>query len=717
MTVANLFAKHRAGYISKEKFLYEVRKDAQLPYISNLTSYDDAIKMLKQKSVIKEALQDESFLGFGKKKEPFYQQNDGPNIHDLADDIVDILRNKYSKTISHDKAVDLVNKYAGETESLKTYSNKYRKPSDYAIAADIIKTARGNRESLEEAQEADTDSDYLEFSDGETVVSMHKDGGKWIEGDVIEGEKPYGWGGKTYMSYLSSKEIARYLRQDYGGDWQVSDENTDYSDEPLDEQVNTQDKFDVVLVNGEKYHNVTFKSIDSFETEDGKSMMHQQIKSSKKAGGLSESENSEGNLTSYDDAIKMLKQKSVIKEALQDEAFLGFGKKKDQTMHDYSHPNLKDTNIYSLAQAVQSEYQKEYKTRPSIDQAFAAIKKYAGDIEGRKKNASEYAIANQIIRKAGKTLAEAKNTPKSILKEQADLFLTIDRMNPILVNKAVNVELAKLPEINAAVYQKTLEKVVKKLQKDPRCYDDVFVSNAKEINKEDQKRKMVPVKKELKDPHHQMKSPKGIEKHKANTKTSTKENKKGKPKGVKEMSSIAKGHKGVKQMKQPEKKHRVMEAIETFLKKKLTEDSHHVYGIGMGVETPDGPGTVKAIVGSTLTVELGEGKHKDYQMNIINHYSGHHDSVPNELDNAKIKKFDAKAKPGVKTVDEKKDDVIKKVMEFLKKKKKKEVDEVATAKTTDAAHNQSVLNKLNKVQGPARAEMQKAFNSGQAIDI
>jgi hypothetical protein len=488
------------------------------------------------------------------------------------------------------------------------------------------------------------------------------------------------------MSYLSPKEIATYLRQDYGGNWQVSDENTDYSDEPLDEQVNTQDKFDVVLVNGEKYHNVIFKSIDSFETEDGKSMMHQQIKSSKKAGGLSESE-----YPPYDEYSK------------QNESFLGFGKKKDQTIHDYLHPNLKDANIYSLAQVIQSEYQKEYKTRPSIDQAFAAIKKYAGEIEGRKKNASEYAIANQIIRKAGKTLAEAKNTSKSILKEQEDLHLVIDRMNPILVNKAVNVELAKLPELNAAIYQKTLEKVVKKLQKDPRCYDYVFVLNAKEINKEDQKRKMVPVKKELKDPHHQMKSPKGLEKHKTNTKASTKENKKGKPKGVKEMSSVAKGHKGLKQMKQPEKKHKVMEAIEKFLKKKLTEDSHHRYGIGMGVETPDGPGTVKAIVGSTLTVEFGEGKHKDYQMNIINHHSGHHDSVPNELDNAKIKKFDAKAKPGVKTMDEKKDDVIKKVMEFLKKKKKKEVDEVATAKTTDAAHNQSVLKKLNNAR-------RKSFN-------
>jgi len=485
MTVANLFAKHRAGEVSKEKFLYEVRKDFQLPYISNLTSYDDAIKILKQKSVIKEA-----------------------------------------------------------------------------------------------------------------------------------------------------------------------------------ESIDTSGKYNVVLTNGEKYNNVTFISHDSFKTEDGKSMMHQHIKSSKKSGGLEEAQNSEvkvGNTYEY----SMAPGDTLTIDSIDGD----------------------DMKVTTLQKG----------------------KKYSGE---ETKSWVEMAIRMGLL-----NLKESKS-PKKIIKEQEYLHLTIDRLNPILVNKAVNVELAKLPEINAAVYQKTLEKVVNKLKKDPRCYDDVFVANAKQINKEDEKRKMVPVKKELKDPHHQMKSPKGLEKHKSNIKASKTENKKGKPKGVKEMSSHAKGHKGMKQMKQPEKKHKVMEAIETFLKKKLTEDSHHVYGIGMGVETPDGPGTVKAIVGSTLTVELGEGKHKDYQMNIINHHSGHHDSVPNELDNAKIKKFDAKAKPGVKTMDEKKDDVIKKVMEFLKKKKKtREVDEVATAKSTDSAHNQAVQNKLNKVQGSARADLQKAFNSGQAIDV
>ncbi len=55
MTTAILFKKHRAGEISKEKFLYEVRRDQQLPFITNMTSYEDAIKILKNKSIVKEA--------------------------------------------------------------------------------------------------------------------------------------------------------------------------------------------------------------------------------------------------------------------------------------------------------------------------------------------------------------------------------------------------------------------------------------------------------------------------------------------------------------------------------------------------------------------------------------------------------------------------------------------------------------------------------------
>lgn len=55
MTTIDLYRKHKAGEISREKFLYEVRRDNNLPFITNLTSYDDAVKILKNKGIVTEA--------------------------------------------------------------------------------------------------------------------------------------------------------------------------------------------------------------------------------------------------------------------------------------------------------------------------------------------------------------------------------------------------------------------------------------------------------------------------------------------------------------------------------------------------------------------------------------------------------------------------------------------------------------------------------------
>ena len=52
MTTFELYRKHKNGDISREKFLYEVRRDNNLPWITNLTSYDDAISILKYKGIV-----------------------------------------------------------------------------------------------------------------------------------------------------------------------------------------------------------------------------------------------------------------------------------------------------------------------------------------------------------------------------------------------------------------------------------------------------------------------------------------------------------------------------------------------------------------------------------------------------------------------------------------------------------------------------------------
>jgi hypothetical protein len=55
MRTIELYRKHKAGEVSREKFLYEVRRDKNLPWVTNVTSFDDAVKILKNKGIISEA--------------------------------------------------------------------------------------------------------------------------------------------------------------------------------------------------------------------------------------------------------------------------------------------------------------------------------------------------------------------------------------------------------------------------------------------------------------------------------------------------------------------------------------------------------------------------------------------------------------------------------------------------------------------------------------
>lgn len=48
----------------------------------------------------------------------------------------------------------------------------------------------------------------------EALVLISKDGSRWIE-KFLCGDKPYGFEGKKYMSYLKPKDILSWLRKDY----------------------------------------------------------------------------------------------------------------------------------------------------------------------------------------------------------------------------------------------------------------------------------------------------------------------------------------------------------------------------------------------------------------------------------------------------------------------------------------------------------------------
>ena len=85
MTTIQLYRKHKAGDVSREKFLYEVRRDNNLPFITSLTSYDDAVKILKNKGIVtesdtKEAKADEAVKAEVKAKKPSEKKPDTLHI-------------------------------------------------------------------------------------------------------------------------------------------------------------------------------------------------------------------------------------------------------------------------------------------------------------------------------------------------------------------------------------------------------------------------------------------------------------------------------------------------------------------------------------------------------------------------------------------------------------------------------------------------------------
>jgi len=68
MTVQNLYTQYLDGKITKQKFLYEVRRDQNLDMISSSNSFEDVVKILKNKSIISEKAHKEAKQATGKQE-------------------------------------------------------------------------------------------------------------------------------------------------------------------------------------------------------------------------------------------------------------------------------------------------------------------------------------------------------------------------------------------------------------------------------------------------------------------------------------------------------------------------------------------------------------------------------------------------------------------------------------------------------------------------
>jgi len=240
--------------------------------------------------------------------------------------------------------------------------------------------------------------------------------------------------------------------------------------------------------------------------------------------------------------------------------------------------------------------------------------------------------------------AEQMLKTRGIIKESSmddkEIVAIIDKLNPYRFKRAMYAELEKLgsKHFDEEVYIKIREKVARKMAEDPMAYREEEFMNSKEIEKEDSKLQMQPVSKGLKHDGQQMTKVKGQETLKAQNSPKT-ENKKGKPKGVKELTYKAKKAKGIAEVMPETKKEKVVEGLISQLFKKtayLAEDTHHRFAVGQAVPLPSRDrkafgcesGTIKDIKGGTLYLELevtderGQPIQISRQINVIEHEMG-----------------------------------------------------------------------------------------------
>jgi hypothetical protein len=207
---------------------------------------------------------------------------------------------------------------------------------------------------------------------------------------------------------------------------------------------------------------------------------------------------------------------------------------------------------------------------------------------------------------------------KRLIQEAQTLTVdqVIDRLNPYQFRNGVQKELAKVQNPTREDIHRANQKVAKKLQKNPTAYEDQMFANAKDIEKRDDKLHTSEVKvgSQSVDKGNAMKVKKKLES--ANTRATKKENKKGKPRGVKVMTYKAKTAKGISETMPATGKEKVLKVLHENMYG-ATVPTPHDWHVGREVNTPKGIGTIKEVHGGTLTVEMKDGKMVEYQMNVV----------------------------------------------------------------------------------------------------
>jgi len=332
-------------------------------------------------------------------------------------------------------------------------------------------------------------------------------------------------------------------------------------------------------------------------------------------------------VTSVDDAIKILKSKRIIAEAMNN---MNPDAEKQGYNDNYDGYSLKDCPYTGIDAALWKDGWMEAETEKQMEHDEDTYNRETGgygDLYNDDKDQDDWSkMDKDDMYPAGspgmtERLNEAEKTEgrwkEATGQGRYDTFKDLDNVNFTTFLRAVAFEVSKDPVINDDNLPDIMEKVAKAMKKDPMAYRDLVISNTADIKKQDETRKMREVKpSNMIDKDNGMKEIKGQEKLKADSAPKT-EYRKGKPEGVKEMGVTPKKAPGITDVMDMPGKEKVIDQLKEALKKSLKEDTHYNYRPGSEVETPSGFGIVKDVIGGTITVELTNGELIDYQVNML----------------------------------------------------------------------------------------------------
>jgi hypothetical protein len=244
MTIQNLYTQYLDGKITQSKFLYEARRDQNLDMISSNNSFDDVVKILKNKSIISEKAHKEAKLATGKQEVDIIAKTiDMVNPYEYSRgmdyelDIMDVPAT--SGDLSEDNVLKAQKKVlANLTKNPQFYFDKINGKGEVteewveATKKEIDKIGKGKPKTIREGYEDDQMTNWTkvvqalsEFGSKDEMkqylTSLHQ------SGDTFETVEDYV---EDFRNYIADKSLEEHGQ--YAG--RVADVNADST--PLKEK-------------------------------------------------------------------------------------------------------------------------------------------------------------------------------------------------------------------------------------------------------------------------------------------------------------------------------------------------------------------------------------------------------------------------------------------------------------------------------------------------